>query len=199
MAKETPKQGFPKKWIGIGIAVLIILILAGTVWGSYNSLVRLNQGVDNAWANVETQYQRRFDLIPNLVDVTQKYATYEKQTLTEITSLRSQWQTQTTAQLEQSDNQFQTALRSILAIAENYPALKADTQFTSLQDNLAETENMVAVARTRFNGAVKDYNSAVQVFPSNVIAGWFGFKEKTYFKATSEGAENAPKVNLTLP
>ncbi len=199
MAKEKPKTGFPKKWIGIGIIVLIILILAGTVWGSYNNLVRLNQGVDKTWADVETQYQRRFDLIPNLVEVTQKYATYEKQTLTEITSLRSQWQTQTPTQLEQSDNQFQTALRSILAISENYPVLKADTQFTSLQDNLAETENMVAVARTRYNGAVKDYNSAVQVFPSNVIAGWFGFKERTYFAATASGADKAPKVNITLP
>ncbi len=200
MAKEKAKQGFPKKWIGIGIIVLIILILVGTVWGSYNNLVRLNQGVEKTWADVETQYQRRFDLIPNLVNVVESYTAFEKATLTEITQIRSQWQTSTDInQRVETANQFESTLSKLLLITENYPDLKASTQFTSLSDNLAETENMVAVARTRYNGAVKDYNSAVQVFPSNVIAGWFGFKERTYFTATSEGAETAPRVNITLP
>lgn len=192
------KQALPVKWIGLGILVLIILILVGTVWGSYNSLVRLQIDVDNSWANVETQYQRRFDLIPNLVTVTEKYATFEKQTLTDITALRSQWQTQTPQQLEESDNEFREALRSILAISENYPTLKADTQFTSLQDNLAETENMVSVARMRYNTAVRDYNTATRVFPSNIIAGWFGFTQRDYFEA-QEGTENAPQVDINIP
>ncbi len=191
------KKNSKTKWIGIGIVILIILIILGTIWGSYNSLVRLSQGADNAWANVETQYQRRFDLIPNLVEVTQKYAVYERQTLTQITALRSQWQTQTPAMLETSNNQFQNALSKLLLISENYPQLKADTQFTSLQDNLAETENMVSVARTRYNDAVRQFNTATQVFPSNIIAGWFGFLQKNYFEA-NQGAENAPVVNITI-
>ena len=195
---EQKKAAFPKKWIVMGVVIIILLILVSTVWGSYNNLVRLNQGVDNSWANVQTQYQRRFDLIPNLVTVTEKYATYEKQTLTEITALRSQWQTQTPAQLADSDNQFQNTLSRLLLITENYPQLKADTQFTSLQDNLAETENMVSVARIRYNDAVREYNTATKVFPSNMIAGWFSFTEKSYFEA-NQGAQNAPKVEINLP
>ncbi len=196
----TAKQAFPKKWIGIGIIILIVLILIGTVWGSYNNLVRLNQGVDNAWANVETQYQRRVDLIPNLVNVVQSYAGFERDTLTQITALRSQWQTapDVNKQVETS-NQIESALSKILLIAENYPDLKAGAQFISLQDNLAETENMVSVARTRYNDAVRNYNTATKVFPSNVIAGWFGFVDRTYFAATTTGAENAPVVNITIP
>ena len=199
MAQQA-KLGFPKKWIGIGIVVLIILILIGTVWGSYNTLVRLNQGVDNSWANVETQYQRRVDLIPNLVNVVQSYAGFEKSTLTQITQLRSQWQSAPDVNAKvNTANQIESTLSKLLLISENYPDLKASTQFTALQDGLTETENMVSVARTRFNDAVREYNTATKVFPSNVIAGWFGFSERAYFKATTSGAENAPKVNITIP
>ncbi len=188
------------KWIGIGVFVLVLLILAGTVWGSYNNLVRFNQGVDNAWANVETQYQRRIDLIPRLVNVTQAYATFERETLTEITALRSQWQTvQTPEQRVQTSNQVERAISRLLLIAENYPDLKANTQFIALTDNLAETENMISVARTRYNDAVRQYNTATRVFPSNVIAGWFGFTGRTYFQATTPGAENAPEVDINIP
>ncbi len=188
-----------RKWIITGIIVLIILILVGTVWGSYNSLVSKNQGVDKSWADVETQYQRRVDLIPNLVNVVESYAKFEQETLTQITEIRSQWQTaQTSEQQVRTANQFESALSKLLLITENYPDLKADTQFKALQDNLVETENMVAVARTRYNNAVREYNTAVLVFPSNVIAGWFGFDERTYFEAITPGAEQAPKVNLTV-
>ena len=197
MAK-TKTTGVNRKWIGVGVIVLIFLILVGTVWGSYNSLVRLNQGVDNSWANVETQYQRRVDLIPNLVNVVQSYAKFEQQTLTQITALRSQWQTaQTPEQKVQTSNQIESAISKLLLVSENYPDLKASQNFISLQDSLAETENMVAVARTRYNGAVQEYNTAVKVFPSNLIAGWFGFSQRTYFQAAA-GAENAPKVNITV-
>lgn len=195
MAKQN---GITTKRIGIGVVVLLLLIVVGTVWGSYNSLVRLNQGVDSSWANVETQYQRRVDLIPNLVNVVQSYAKFEQQTLTQITELRSQWQAAgSPEQKVQTSNQIESALSKLLLISENYPDLKASRNFVALQDSLAETENMVAVARTRYNGAVQEYNSAVKVFPSNVIAGWFGFKERTYFQAAA-GAENAPKVNITV-
>jgi LemA protein len=186
-----------KKWIVAGVVVIIVLILISMVWGAYNNFVRLDQGANEAFANLQAQYQRRFDLIPNLVDVTSKYAVYERTTLTEITQLRSQWQTNTPAQLADSDNQFQAALSRLLLISENYPTLRADTQFTALQDGLTETENMVSVARTRYNNAIRDYNTAVQVFPGNVFAGWFGFSQKDYFEATN-GADQAPKVNLTV-
>lgn len=197
MAKQ--KSGISRKWIGIGVVVLILLILISTVWGSYNNLVRLNQGADNAWANVETQYQRRIDLIPNLVNVVESYAKFEKELLTNITAIRSQWQTaRTPEQQVQTANQFESAISKLLLVSENYPDLKASQQFRQLSDNLAETENMVAVARIRYNDAVREYNTATKVFPSNVIAGWFGFTERTYFKATTLGAENAPKVNITV-
>ena len=187
------------KWIVIGIIVLIILMLIGVVWGSYNSLVGKNQNVDKTWADVETQYQRRVDLIPNLVNVVQSYAKFEQETYSKITQLRSQWQTaQTPEKQVQTANEFESAISKLLLISENYPQLKADTQFTGLQDNLAETENMVAVARIRYNDAVREYNTAVQVFPSNMIAGWYGFVERTYFKATTPGAGEAPKINITV-
>src|SRR3990167_846832 len=195
MAKQS---GFPKKWIGIGIIVLILLILVSTVWGSYNNLVRLNQGADNAWANVETQYQRRIDLIPNLVNVVESYAQFERELITNVTAIRSQWQTaQTPEQQVSAANQFESAISKLLLISENYPDLKASEQFRTLQDNLVETENMVSVARTRYNTAVRDYNTATKVFPSNVIAGWFGFSERTYFQSRP-GAENAPVVDLNV-
>lgn len=196
MAKQ--KQGFPKKWVGIGIIVLILLILIGTVWGSYNSLVRLNQGVDNAWANVETQYQRRIDLIPNLVNVVESYARFERDLITNVTAIRSQWQTASTPEQQvAAANQFESAISKLLLISENYPDLKASEQFRALQDNLVETENMVSVARTRYNDAVRQFNIATKAFPSNVVAGWFGFSERTYFQSRP-GAENAPQVNINV-
>lgn len=193
------KKGINKKLIGFAIAILVILIIIGTIWGSYNSLVKLSQGTDEAWANVETQYQRRVDLIPNLVNVVQSYAGFEKSTLTQITELRTQWMNQNgkpEAQA-QTTNQIESALKTIFATAEAYPTLTSNTQFKALQDNLVETENMVAVSRTRYNNAVRDYNTATMVFPSNVIAGWFGFKARTYFDSTA-GSENAPVVNITI-
>jgi LemA protein len=196
MADKKP-QGISKTWIALGVIVLLLLIVVGTVWGTYNNLVRLNQGVENSWANVETQYQRRFDLIPNLVNVAQSYAIYEKDTLTQLTALRSQWQTQqniddkvTTA------NQLESTISKLLLITENYPNLKADALFVGLQDNLAETENMISVSRTRYNDAVRSYNTATKTFPSVIVAGWFGFSEHNYFESTS-GAENAPVVNIS--
>jgi LemA protein len=194
--KKTKNQGIGKTWIALGIIVLLLLIVVGTIWGTYNTLVRLNQGVDESWANVETQYQRRFDLIPNLVNVAQSYAIYEKDTLTQITALRSQWQTQQdVGDRIATANQLESTLSKLLLITENYPNLKADALFVGLQDNLAETENMVMVARTRYNDAVRSYNTATKTFPSVIIAGWFGFLDREYFESTS-GAETAPVVDI---
>lgn len=193
------KPGISRSWIALGIVVILILILVGTVWGSYNNLVQLSQNTDRSWADVQVQYQRRVDLIPNLVNVVQTYAGFERDTLTQITQLRSQWQTAPSVNAQVSTaNQIESAISKLLVISENYPDLKASAQFISLQDNLAETENMVMVARTRYNAAVRDYNSAVQVFPSNIVAGWFGFAQRDYFTAT-QGSENAPIVNMTIP
>ena len=196
MAQKQPV--FNTKMIAIGAAALLLLIFAATVWGSYNNLVRLNQNVDKTWADVETQYQRRVDLIPNLVNVVESYAIFERETLTEITALRSQWQTSASAtQRVDTANQLETALSKLLLISENYPDLKANQNFIGLQDSLAETENMVAVSRTRFNTAVRDYNYAVHVFPSNMIAGWFGFSQRQYFEAQA-GASQVPKVEINI-
>ena len=192
------QKSFPKKWIGIGIVVLLFLIVVATIWGSYNSLVRLNQGVDSSWANVETQYPRRIDLMPNLVNVVESYAQFERELITNVTAIRSQWQTaQTPEQQVNAANQFESAISKLLLISENYPELKASEQFRALQDNLVETENMISVARTRYNEAVRQYNTATKVFPSNMIAGWFRFSERTYFQARP-GAENAPVVDLNV-
>jgi LemA protein len=195
---QTQTKTFPKKWVYIGIVAFIILILVGVIWGSYNSLVGLSQNVDRTWADVETQYQRRVDLIPNLVNVVESYAQFERELLTNITMLRSQWQTSPTQnQQVQTTNQLESAISKLLVVAENYPDLKANQNFISLQDSLAETENMVSVARTRYNAAVKDYNAMTMYFPSNVIANWFGFSAKPYFDATP-GAENVPIVDLNV-
>ena len=192
------QKSFPKKWIGIGIVVLLFLIVVATIWGSYNSLVRLNQGVDSSWANVETQYQRRIDLIPNIVNVVESYARFERELITNVTAIRSQWQSaQSQEQQVQTANQFESAISKLLLISENYPELKASEQFRALQDNLVETENMISVARMRYNEAVRQYNTVTKVFPSNVIAGWFGFSERTYFQSRP-GAENAPVVDLNV-
>jgi len=195
MAKE---RAMSKKTIGIGIVVVISLILIGIVWGSYNNLVRFNQNVDKSWADVQAQYQRRIDLIPNLVNVVQSYAGFERITLTQITEIRSRWQTtQLPEERVRLANQFESALSKLILIAENYPDLKASQNFIALQDSLAETENMISVVRTRYNGAVREYNTATKIFPSNIVANMFGFYEKTYFEAIP-GAEAAPRVNITV-
>src|SRR3989344_2280658 len=158
------KQALPVKWIALGVIVLIILILVGFVWGSYNNLVRLNQGVDNAFANVQADYQRRFDLIPNLVSTVESYAGFERSTLTKVTELRTQWQTAaTTEQKVATANEFEAALRTIIATSENYPDLKASQNFIALQDSLEGTENRIAVARHRYNDAIREYNTATKV------------------------------------
>lgn len=192
------KKPISMKLAGAGIIILFALVLAGIVWGSYNNLVRLNQNVDKTWADVEAQYQRRVDLIPNLVNVVQGYADFEKSVLTDITNIRSQWQAARSAeQRVDTANQFESALSRLLLISENYPDLKANQNFIALQDSLAETENMVSVARTRYNTGVRDYNSATKVFPSNMVANWFNFRERQYF-AAKQGSENAPIVNISI-
>lgn len=181
------------------IVAIVALSFVAIIWGSYNSLVSNDENVGRAWANVEAQYQRRFDLIPNLVNVVQSYAGFERDTLTDITRIRSQWQTSSDVnERVETANQFESTLSKLLLITENYPQLRSSEQFIGLQDSLSETENMVAVARIRYNDAVRDYNVAVRAFPSNVVAGWFGFELKNSFDAP-QGTEAAPVVDIQIP
>ncbi len=183
------------KWVIfsiIGLVVLLIFWYAAT----YNSLVKLNEDTNNKWAQVETQYQRRVDLIPNLVSTVKGAAKFESSTLEEITRLRSQWQSASNIEDKvQTANQIESTLSKLLVIAENYPALKATQNFIALQDELSNTENKIAVERGRYNDAVRNYNAKIKTFPSNIVAKKFGFIEKTYFNA-KPGAENIPEVKF---
>src|SRR3954469_2156039 len=199
-----------KKW-GIGCAVLgviglIIIILVAIAGGSYNRLVGLKQNVDKQWAQAENVYQRRADLVPNLVATVSGAANFEKSTLTEITEARAsvgkvqinQGGTPTPAQLAEFDRAqgaLSSALSRLLVVAENYPSLKATANFQELQSQLEGTENRISVERGRFNDLARDYNSAIRRVPAVFFAGIMGFKEKPYF-AAKPGAEDAPKVEF---
>jgi LemA protein len=181
-------------WVGIPIAI----ILLGVFWyiGTYNSLIRMNEEANNKWAQVETQYQRRVDLIPNLVNTVKGAANFEQKTLTDITSARSQWQAaSTTEERVAAANNVESALARLLVVVENYPQLKATQNYLALQDELANTENKVAVERGRFNEAVRNFNARIKTFPSSIVARNLGYVDKTYFQAR-EGAENAPEVKF---
>lgn len=181
---------------GLGIVAAVILLAVFWYVGTYNSLIKLNEEVNNKWAQVETQYQRRVDLIPNLVETVKGAAAFEKSTLEEITQLRSQWQSAPTVdQKVQTANQIESALSKLLVIAENYPQLKATQNFQSLQDELANTENKVAVERGRYNDAVKAFNARIKTIPTSIVAGNLGYKDRSYFEA-KPGAENAPGVKF---
>ena len=190
MAKE-------KNWVIIlGIIGAIILIVLLWYISTYNSLVKQNEAVNGQWAQVETQYQRRVDLIPNLVNTVSGYANFEKSTLTQITELRSQWQNaQTVNDKVNTANQIESTLSKLLVITENYPDLKANQNFIALQDELANTENKIAVERGRYNNEVRDFNARIKTFPSNIIAGSLGYSDRQYFQSQT-GADSAPKVEF---
>ena len=189
------------------IPVAILLVLIMWVVGSYNSLVKADVNVDNAWAQVQTVYQRRADLIPNLVNTVQGAANFEKETQTKIAELRtsasaikSEMQSaKTPTELNAAGEKLDDVVagyRSLNINVENYPELKATTNFLALQDELAGTENRVSVERMRYNDAVGEYNKMTRFFPKNVIANMFGFEAREMFEA-AEGAEKAPQVSFT--
>lgn len=189
--------------------LLIVLVVAAAIAiycvKVYNGLVAEQQGVEAAWSNVETQYQRRADLIPNLVSTVKGYATHEQQTLEDVvaaraaaTSITLDGSNMIPAQFEEyveAQNKVTSALGRLIAVAENYPDLKANTSFLELQSQLEGTENRIAVARREYNDIVKQYNTRVITFPRNIIASMFGFSQKEYF-AAAEGASEAPKVEF---
>jgi len=188
----------------LGIIVLAIIAIAG---GSYNRLVGLSQGVDSAWAQVQADYQRRADLIPNLVATVSGAANFEKSTLTQVTEARASVgkvnidtksapnDPSKLAAFDQAQTQLSSALSRLLVVVERYPDLKATANFVSLQAQLEGTENRITVARRDFNNAVQAYNTAIKSFPAVFYAGALGFHEKPYFAAAT-GAETAPKVQF---
>lgn len=193
---------------GIWILVIVIVVVLGIFFwlkGTYNELVNRSQGVAAQWANVENQYQRRADLIPNLVNTVKGYATHEKSTLEGVVDARAkatQMQVnfndlneQTLAKYAQAQGELSSALSRLMAISEAYPDLKANQNFRDLQTQLEGTENRIAVERRRFNEMVQSYNVYVQQFPRNLIAGMFGFTPKSFFAAEA-GAEKAPEVQF---
>lgn len=186
-----------KKWIWIVGIVLFLLVAGSSCVGRYNVLVTLNESVDTAWAQVENVLQRRNDLIPNLVSTVKGYAAHEQKTFIAVTEARAKvGQAQTIPEKVEANNQLTAALGRLLLVVERYPELKANQNFLSLQDELAGTENRIAVERRRYNEAVKEYNVFVRRFPNNFIAMIFGYaRENVYFKA-DEGAKTAPDVKF---
>ena len=181
-----------QKWL-IGIGVILVLII---LWfaGSYNGLVRSDETVNEKWANVQTAYQRRADLIPNLVEVVKQYAEHEESIFIAVTEARSAMMSaRTPAQFQAADNQLTSTLKTLFAVAENYPNLKANENFLSLQDELAGTENRIKTERDIYNGAVKNMNVKVRRFPTNIVANIFGFDLKESFES-NPGSENVVDV-----
>lgn len=193
-----------KTWIIITVILVIAIAVIYSI-SSYNSLVSQEESVSTAWSNVENQYQRRADLIPNLVNTVKGYAAHEKETLDAVVSARSKaTQAQisiddlTTEKLQayqRAQGEIGAALGRLLAITENYPDLKANENFQALQAQLEGTENRISVERRKFNETAKAYNTNIRRFPKNIIAGLFGFEKRPYFEA-SEGTETAPEVKF---
>ncbi len=186
--------------IVIGILLTIFLLVCcglSMFTGSYNSLVSQREGVETEWAQVETQYQRRFDLIPNLTSATQGYLTQEQKVFGDIAEARTRYAGAPSGSQEQIEAQssLEGALSRLLVIVENYPELKSNETVRGLMDELAGTENRVNIARQRYNEVARDYNVSVKSFPRNIFAGMFGFDPKPLYEA-EQGADKAPTVNL---
>jgi LemA protein len=189
-------KGLKTLLIIVGIIILIIVIPYSYIKGTYNSLVTMDESVKGAWAQVENQLQRRYDLIPNYVETVKGYAAHEKEVFVKVTEARSKVAGAGSIDEKiQANNQLSSALSRLLVVVERYPELKANTNFIRLQDELAGTENRIAVERRRFNETVKVYNIKIRSFPTNIIAGMFGFEKATFFKVPKERQE-APKVKF---
>ena len=190
-----------KKWIWIGVVAVVAIFFYAT----YNGFVNREEGLKSAWSNVETQYQRRADLIPNLVNTVKGYAAHETQTLNEVTEARARATSinlsaddltpERLPEFQQAQAQVRSALGRLIAVSESYPDLKANQNFLELQAQLEGTENRIAVARKDFNAAAQQYNVSVRRFPANLVARMFGFGQKPYFES-AEGAAAAPQVTF---
>jgi len=185
---------------GLLIAVVVIVVLAGLIYsffqGNYNRFVTLDEGVKSAWAQVENQFQRRYDLIPNLVETVKGYAKQEKDVLVEVTNARARvGGAATVPDKINANNELTGALSRLLVVVERYPDLKSNQNFLRLQDELAGTENRISVERKRYNDAVQGYNVAIRSFPANLLAGMFGFGKAAFFEVPA-AAKAAPQVKF---
>ncbi len=201
------------KGMKIFLGILAVLLIMG-IWayssikGTYNSLVVLDEGINGSWSQVQNVYQRRADLIPNLVETVKGYASHERETLEAVTQARASatrpefnvsaggLNPQLLQQFSQAQGQLSSALSRLLVTIEKYPDLKANQNFVRLQDELAGTENRITVERRRFNQTVQGYNQKVRLFPTSVLAGMFGFQQRSYFEANPE-AQEAPKIDFS--
>lgn len=196
-----------KGWIILGVVVILIIILYSMFKNNYNTFVTLEEGVNQKWSQVENVYQRRADLIPNLVEVVKGYASHERETLEAVTNARAKLggqinlgndvlnNPQAFQKFQQAQGALTSALQRLMVVVERYPELKADQRFGDLQSQLEGTENRITVERGRFNESVQQYNTAIRVFPANVLAGIFGFQQKVYFQAEA-GVEKVPEVKF---
>lgn len=178
------------------IIIAVVVIFAGIIMSGYNSLVSMNENVNGKWSQVENQLQRRNDLIPNLVNTVKGYAAHESDVFKAVSDARAKLGgAKTVAETSQANGELSSALSRLLMIAENYPDLKANTNFLQLQDELAGTENRIAVARKDYNDTVQQYNAQIKSVPTVLYAGLLGFHARDYFKADA-GAKTAPKVQF---
>ena len=177
------------------LAIVIILVIA--IISMYNGLVSSRVKVDNAWSQIDVQLQRRFDLIPNFVETVKGYAAHESETFEKITSLRTSWaNANTVAEKADLDNQLSGALKTIMAVSENYPDLKANQNFSELSEELRNTENKISFSRQFYNDTVTMYNQKLQIFPSNIIANMFNFTPRELFKVDNAEARKNVKVDF---
>lgn len=177
------------------LAILVIIIV--TIIGMYNGLVQSRIKVDNAWSQIDVQLQRRFDLIPNFVETVKGYMSHEKETFEKIAALRTSWaNAESVSDKAKLDGELSTTLKTIMAVSESYPELKANQNFSELSEELRNTENKISFARQFYNDSVTMYNTKLQVFPSNIIAGMFNFTPRDLFKTESDEARKNVKVDF---
>ena len=194
-----------KTWIVLAVIAVILLLAYSSVKNSYNNMVTMQEGVTAQWSQVENVYQRRADLIPNLVNTVKGYADFEKETLTQVIEARAKATSvnvnpekldeQSLKNFQNAQSNLSSALSRLMVVVEKYPDLKANQNFLDLQAQLEGTENRIQVARQKFNLTAKTYNTSIRRFPTNILAGMFGFESKAYFEAEA-GADKAPKVEF---
>ena len=179
------------------IALVIIILLVIWIISIYNGLIKSKQKVDNAWSQIDVQLQRRFDLIPNFVETVKGYMTHESETFGKIASLRTSWaNSSTVGEKAKLDGELSGALKTIMAVSENYPELKANTNFSELSEELRNTENKISFSRQFYNDSVTMYNTKLELFPSNIVAGMFNFQKRDLFATESDEARKNVKVDF---
>jgi len=186
--------------VAVYVIIGIVVVLAVILWVLYNGLVRLRNQVKNAWAQIDVQLKRRYDLIPNLVETAKGYMKHERETLEAVTNARNLAQQMSSAgagQRAKAEGELSSALSRLLAVVENYPDLKANQNFLALQEELTSTENKISFSRQFYNDSVLRYNNQTQMVPSNIVASMFGFKASEFFEVTLAAEREAPKVSFT--